>query len=418
MTAVVAGLTAVQLAAYIVAAYLAVVALGDRAGAGRLATSILAAAVVALTFEPTRRGATYVANRVAYGTRTAPLEAVAALSEEMVRSPGDELVERMAEIVCRASGAASTAVWLHESGGWRVVAGHPATAEPPTAPDAADATVPVTATGGEVLGAFSIEVRRGRRLHGRDEAVLRDLAALAATALGNVLLRAELRRHVDALEAHATALRASRRRIVAAEDEERRRLERDIHDGGQQVLTAVGMRLSQAMLLLARRPAEVAAVLEEVAELVPTATAAIDALAAGVYPAALEDGGLVAALRDATTVLPLAVQLDARGGDAELDPAVAAAAYFVCIEAVQNAMKHGRARRVRIDVAMEGGELRFEVEDDGVGFTVSDVAAGAGLASMRDRIDARRGRFEVASAPGAGTTVRGTLPLILSMVGS
>jgi signal transduction histidine kinase len=202
-------------------------------------------------------------------------------------------------------------------------------------------------------------------------------------------------------------LQASRARVVAAADAGRRRVERDLHDGAQQRLVMLRLKLGLHARALADQPAA-----EQVAELQAELAAALEELrelAHGIYPAALESDGLRGALEDAAQRCSIATTVACDGAGRyprELETAV----YFCCLEALQNAAKHaGDDATARIALADDGGALRFEVSDDGPGFDVR--TDGAGLQNMHDRIGALGGELTIQSVPGVGTTVSGRVPL-------
>jgi signal transduction histidine kinase len=197
---------------------------------------------------------------------------------------------------------------------------------------------------------------------------------------------------------------------VAAAGAERRRIERDLHDGAQQHLTSLAVRLLLATQL-AGEDAELAGLLQELsAEIKETAQELRD-LAHGIYPPLLRDNGAAAALSDAARhpTLPITV----RAGSLGRYPAdIEAAVYFCCLEALQNACKHaGERATIRLRVREEPGTLTFEVTDDGAGFDMRGDALGAGLRSMADRMGAFGGRLLAQSAPGQGNRVTGTVPV-------
>jgi signal transduction histidine kinase len=238
----------------------------------------------------------------------------------------------------------------------------------------------------------------------RDERAFVDAAtALAVTTLEN-------RRLMDRTAALLREVEDSRARIAAAADEERRRLERDLHDGAQQRLVALRMRLSVAAELLARDHVRGA---ELVRQLGPETEAALEemrSLARGVYPAPLVDHGLVDALRAAARQSPLPVAVVAERGR-RYAPSIEAAGYFCCLEALQNAAKHAEgATRVMVTIAEFDGHLRLEVADDGTGFDPARAKRGSGLTNLEDRARAVGGDMIVESGPGAGTRLSVTLP--------
>jgi signal transduction histidine kinase len=217
---------------------------------------------------------------------------------------------------------------------------------------------------------------------------------------------------VAALRQSLRELSESRARIVSSADRERQRIERDLHDGAQQSLVALRIRLDLAVELLKENPDRAMQILSELGTEVDGALEQVRSLARGVYPSLLADRGLRDALRAAALHSPIRTTVDTDGvGSGRYDPEVEAAVYFCCLEAMQNAMKHaGGVTTISVALAEQGG-LRFEVRDDGAGFLKEDVASGTGLTSMRDRIAAVGGRLVIRTAPGKGTRVSGAVPL-------
>ena len=209
-------------------------------------------------------------------------------------------------------------------------------------------------------------------------------------------------------------MRASRERLIEAQDAERRRLERDIHDGAQQHLVALAVNLRLAETVTARAPERAARVLSDQANAARVAIETLSQLSRGIYPRLLADEGLVPALRAAvaTSAVPVTVDTDGVG---RLPTTVEAALYFVAMEAVQNAAKHSGASRTRVRLAALDRTWQMTVDDDGAGFdliaTSRDGPGGNGLANMRDRVDAAGGTLSVQSQPGRGTTVIATVPI-------
>jgi signal transduction histidine kinase len=216
---------------------------------------------------------------------------------------------------------------------------------------------------------------------------------------------------LDDLRLEVEELRASRARVIAAADAERRRIERDLHDGAQQHFVALSVNLQLARQLADSDPAALTRLLEELGRDVRDALNEVRDLAHRIYPPLLLDRGLTEALREAAS----AVDIDARVEAAELDrypPEIEATVYFCCLEALQNAARHaGRGARATVRVRHERGALRFEVADDGAGFEPDVRPPGAGLAGMSDRVGAVAGRLTIRSAPGRGTIVSGTIPM-------
>lgn len=212
------------------------------------------------------------------------------------------------------------------------------------------------------------------------------------------------------LRAQADELRRSRARLVVATDSERRRIERDLHDGAQQRLIAIGIALSQARDLCRSDPAEAAGVLEALRDELRVAHDELRDLAQGVYPPVLTEHGLVAALQSAADrcALPVAVALQPIGRH----PAdVEAALYFCAVEALQNAAKHAQASSVMLACGLDGSTLWVSITDDGGGFEEDGRAAGSGIVNLRDRLGAIGGTLGIATRPGGGTVVRADVPV-------
>jgi signal transduction histidine kinase len=218
-----------------------------------------------------------------------------------------------------------------------------------------------------------------------------------------------LREAQRALLAHADELRTSRARLATATDDERRRIERDLHDGVQQQLLALTIDLAMARAELPPGSCAAAARVDHAADAAAAAMGAIRDLARGIYPAALTDHGLSEALAAMLRQWPGRCRLTAEGVG-RYPPTVEAAVYFCCTEAVLNAVRHA-GPDATIEVRVAGGpDLAFEVVDDGRGFDPAGTAPGRGIANLADRLAAVDGRLAIDAAPGAGTTVRGVIP--------
>jgi signal transduction histidine kinase len=207
------------------------------------------------------------------------------------------------------------------------------------------------------------------------------------------------------------ALVRENERLAALAERERAQLERNLHDGAQQRLIAVQIKLALLREQLEPEAPASAATVRRLERELETATAELRALAHGIHPPALADRGLREALAALVACSPLPVTL--RADDVgRCDPQIERAVYFCCSEALQNAAKHARgATGVHVVLAAEAGVLRFEVGDDGAGFRAGERAPGAGLANLRERLAAVGGELRVASAPGAGTRVSGSVPI-------
>ena len=212
------------------------------------------------------------------------------------------------------------------------------------------------------------------------------------------------------LAEQAAELRRSRARVVAATDRERRRIERDLHDGAQQGLISIGIGLAGATALCRTDPEAAVAALTDLRRQLHLAHDEVRSLAQGVYPPVLSEHGLVEALRSAVDRSPIPVTLDLQ--DPGRHPSeLEAAVYFCCIEALQNAAKHSGAGEVRVSLGADDGSMWFTVQDDGVGFE-ADAPASGGMVNMQDRLGASGGTLRVESAPGQGTTVHGSVPIV------
>jgi signal transduction histidine kinase len=396
------------LAAFVTAVYVGiVVGIGALVGSrGNLLLSIVATAFIAVLFQPIRERARHLANRLIYGKRATPYEL---LSEFAGRLGGaysiDDVLPRMARVVGEGTGAAQARVWLRVGDELRPAAGWPADSGGPKSvplagndlPDLPGEELPFAVRHqGDLLGALSVATRPGESLTTSQEKLLSDLAAQAGLILRNVRLIEELR--------------ASRQRIVSAQDEERRRIERNIHDGAQQQLVALSIQLRLAESQASKSAPELANLLEELRARSTGALEDLRDLARGIYPPLLADKGLPAAVeaQAGKSGLPVQVETDSVG---RYPQEAEAALYFCVLEALQNVAKYADASRVRIRLWTRDGDLGFEVEDDGVGFNRAVTPKGSGLHNMADRLEALGGNLEVVSLPGRGTTVTGRVPV-------
>jgi signal transduction histidine kinase len=233
------------------------------------------------------------------------------------------------------------------------------------------------------------------------------LLQMAGTAARVALRQLELSRE---LQATVQELRASRARLTVAADEERRRLERDLHDGAQQALVALRVRVGVLRETLDADTAATGRALDQIHDELGTALEELRDLSRGLYPPLLADRGLVTALRSAAARAPLPVTVE--GDLPRLPRPTELAAYFCCMEALQNVGKHaGPDARAVVSLGLDGDDMWFEVRDDGRGFDPAATRAGTGTTGMQDRAAAAGGHLEVLSAPGEGTLVRGRLSM-------
>ncbi len=341
-----------SLAVFITAVYVGIaVGIGTLVGSGgkpNLALSILATAIVAIGFQPVRERVQKVANRLVYGQRATPYEVLSEFSGRVAETyAADEVLPRMARVLQEGTGAESATVWLRGNAELRPAATFPAELGMHEALAMRNGTLPALPGAtravevrhqGELLGALSVSKRRGEALTPIEEKLVDDLAHQAGLVLKNVGLSADL-------QARLEELRASRQRLVSAQDVERRRLERNLHDGAQQHLVALKVKLGLAEMLLARDPAKAAATLEQLKGDADEALETLRDLARGIYPPLLADRGLVVALESQARKATVPVRVEAEGVERYAQE-VEATVYFCVLEALQNVQKYAQASRV------------------------------------------------------------------------
>jgi signal transduction histidine kinase len=384
---------ATTIAAFFVAIYALIVG-----GVGALADnrstllSFVAAVVAAALFQPVLDRARRFADRVAYGKRATPYEVLTAFGDRLSDTyASDDVLPRTARILGEGVGADRAHVWLATEAGLHPVAEWTRDGVEGGAPDGFRAEVRHQ---GEVLGALSVAMPANDPIDPAKEKLVTDLATQAGLLLRNVRLVEDLK--------------ASRRRLVAAQDEERRKLERNIHDGAQQQLVALAVKARLARTLTGRDPSKAAEMLEQIETETQSALGDLRDLARGIYPPLLADKGLVAALEAQARKAPVPVEV--RAEDVGRYPQdVEAAVYFSCLEALQNVAKYAEATGATIVLADEEGSLRFSVTDDGRGFDAFQTSYGTGLQGIADRLAAIDGTLAVTSSPGKGTTISGVV---------
>jgi signal transduction histidine kinase len=392
-----------------------VVGIGTLAGyGGGPVLTVVAAVVVSALFAPVHQRARLLANRLVYGERASPYQVLADFAQDMAgQLDADAALDRMAAVLGGATGAERVEVWVLVGAGLSARSVWPADAEPEAAPAMVTSSAGLAALGpvaraigvshqGELLGAITLVKAKNEPVSAAEDMLLTDLASQAGLVLRNVRLTAQL-------QATIADLRASRKRLVQAQDDERRRIERDLHDGAQQQLVALSVQLG---LLdgLADDPGEVR---ELTGQLRAGARAALDdlrALARGIYPPVLADQGLRAALQAQADRAPMPVLVDA-DGIGRLSRDAETTVYFCILEALQNVAKYAKASLTKVTLNQVDGGLDFSVTDDGAGFDPAAVAHGTGLQGMADRLSAVGGQLRIASAPGQGATISGTVPV-------
>ena len=404
------------LAAFITAVYvLLVVGIGTLAGLGgrpSLGLSILATALVAVAFQPVRSWAQRLANRLVYGRRATPYQALSELSEQVGGTYAtEELLPTMARIVAEATGAVRADVWLRSGaaladGAWwpADVGSRPALALPdgdlPALPGG-ERIVPV-AHDGDLLGALSVTKKRGDSFTPTEEQLVANLATQAGLVLRNAGL-------TEQLMARLAELRASRERLVTTQGTERQRLERDLRDGPQRELAGLVGKLGDAARALGHDQARAKALLTEVTSEISGALASLRELARGIYPPLLADMGIAAALDAQARKAPIAVSVEA-DGIGRYPEEIEAAVYFCALEALRSATGHADATRAAVRLSADGGDLRFEVTGDGQGPGAGAGPGDADLQAMADRVDALGGEIRIDAAPGRGTRINGRVP--------
>jgi signal transduction histidine kinase len=408
-----------------------------------LGLSMVATVLAAAAFLPARERLTDSATRFVYGAREAPDEVVRTFGSRLTRAiPMDELLLQLAEslrktmtltsaeiytgmgevleravsvpdlgpasivissrerpVVTRAgvSGNAWASVWLPA-----LVAGRT---------DEQLRVAPISHAG-ELLGLVVVERPNVADAFSEDDdRVLTDLARQVGLAFHNSQLDTALQTTLDELRKQADALRESRARIVASGDAERRKVERNLHDGAQQHLVALAVNLRLARDVIVDDPTAGAEMLDELVGEVQATIQELRELAHGIYPPLLVDSGLVEALRAAANRNPLSVDV-VTDGIGRYNSETEAAVYFCCLEALQNAAKHAPDAEVELKLWEESGGLLFAVSDDGPGFDVDRAQKGHGYVNMSDRLGAIGGTVRWESELGKGSVIRGSVPLL------
>ena len=392
------------LAGVITAFYIVVVAgVGGILAAGsesRLLLAVVATAFVAVAFQPLRTRLERLANRLVYGVRAVPYEVLADFTTRLDgRQSSLELLPVMARMLAQGTASDAATVWLHENG--REIAASSFPEHQDVARDTATRSVLLQHAGAN-LGTLTVVRKSGEALSPTEERLMDGLASQAGLVLHSAGLQDQLSRRM--LE-----LRQSRHRLVTAQDEARRRLERDLHDGAQQNLVSLRMKLGLAASVAREKPDSLEPLLQEMQSELGDALDSLRNLARGVYPPLLEAEGLKAALRARARQVPISI--DVQCGPERYPRELEGAVYFCCSEALQNLSKHSRATRGSVRVWCEDGRLCFEVGDNGRGLDAARAKSGGGLQNIRDRLDVLGGAVDVSSAPGTGARVAGWVPL-------
>ena len=402
------------LSAGVTAIYAAIVlGIGALAGSGSdPLLTVAAAVVIALVFQPLRQRAG-LANRLVYGDRATPYQVLSDFAADMAGQLDlGGALDRMVSLLGGASGASRVEAWVRVGAELRPAAVWPGGSAPSPvvelngaaelpAPGVPARMVPVR-HGEDLLGAICLTKPPSEPLTSTEDSLLEHLASQASLVMRNAQLTAELRATIE-------ELLASRRRLVGAQDAERRRIERNLHDGAQQQLIALAIQLG----LLAEQAADPDLIRAAIPDLKAQLAAALEdlrALARGIYPPLLAEQGLVTALRAQAARSPVPAVVEA-GQVGRYPPDAESTVYFCTLEALQNVARHARATAATVRLSGTGEVLEFSVSDDGAGFPAAAARHGSGLQGMSDRLAAHGGTLTITSQPGHGTTITGHLPI-------
>ena len=435
------------LTAMVVGVYLLiVVGLGGAPKRGErqlVVLSTVAAALVAIGWQPARHWAQARARRLVGRTPVSVEESVETFGERLSRAvPMDELLLQVAEFLHRSLRLASVEVWSgsNERLARTAAIPHREAAELKLTPDEAGVVaragvstpawasvwLPSLSAGrseselrivplahsGDLFGLFVVE-RGGDEepFNEKEEHALAELGRRVGVALQNVQLDSALQATLTELRAQARELRESRNRVVTAGDAQRRKIERDLHDGAQQRLVALNLKVGFLRSVSDADPGTVPQALDELDRDLREALEELRQLVHGIYPPLLVDGGLPEALADAAARSPVSAAFR-DGNVGRFDPDVEAAVYFCCLEALQNVAKYaGGDAKATVKIWQEEAALLFEVADTGAGFDAGKLRGGAGFMNMSDRVGALGGSLDIQSRPGGGTHVRGRIPV-------
>lgn len=368
--------------------------------------SLIAAIAAALSLLPLQSHLRHLANLLVFGRRATPYETLSSFMRALGKSLGaDEILPTVARAVAAGTGAGGVKATVYSRHGDR-------SAIYGSDPTPAAHRVAVR-LGDEELGEITVARPDGETFTSTEIALLVDVATHAGPAFRNVALTAELEKRLEEITVQATELERSRERIVEAQDAERRRIERDLHDGAQQNLVSLSGQLRLLTKLLDEQPRRAKMLADRLVEESMATLDQIRDLARGVFPQILTDAGVVAALRAHLVKFPgrVGLEVDPKLETMRFDPTAEVAVYFCFLEALQNALKHGEGKPVTIMLEPSNGDLRFTIADRGPGFDPTKVPSGAGINNMRDRLAAVGGTFSISSSVGEGTVVAGSVPL-------
>jgi signal transduction histidine kinase len=407
-------LLSVGLVAFIGAVYVGVVVLLGRAlGPGdSAAVKIAATAIAAVAFEPVRERLERLANRLVYGRRATPYEVMADFADRLsgVMSV-DEVLPRTAEAVGLGVGAAAVRVATFHGGGTRSVRW-------PVDDDTTSFTrVNVVLHRGVPVGEIAVAKPPGERLSPTEHRLLTSLVAQAGVAFNNAGLTVELEDRLQEMTQQTAELRASRQRIVTARQGQRQRVVELIHDRVETHLDRADAELQRVESLLPDHGEEA---LLRFDRLLDEGQAGLDALrdlARGIFPAVLADQGVLPALQAFVLQAQLPVEVELRGDAVRSEPSAEATAYFCVVQALNNAGTYAPGSSVTVRLGAQDGRFEFSVVDDGPGVDEHELASGADIQDMRDRVEAVGGHFDAVSLVGSGTAVAGWVP-VATLVGA
>jgi signal transduction histidine kinase len=337
---------------------------------------------------PIVRLARRIAHRITFGRRASEYEVLTAFGERVGETYSVvDVLPRMVQVLANATGATSARALLRLGDELREEASI-------GEPTGEEHRVPVLFEG-EDLGALTATFPPSDPIDASKRQLMENLAAQAGLVLRNVKLIEELR--------------ASRQRLVAAQDEERRKIERNIHDGAQQQLVALTVKLRLAQGLIAKDAGQAETMLGDLQGETQAALDDLRDLARGIYPPLLADKGLATAIEAQArkSAMPTSVETSGVG---RYPQEVESTVYFCTLEALNNVAKYADASTTTVTLVQQNGQLVFSVTDDGRGFDPASTGHGTGLQGMTDRLDAIGGNLQVTSAPGQGTTITGTVP--------
>ena len=388
--------------AYVAAATGLGMVAGQRLDVG---VAIVVTVVATLLFQPARQRLERLADQWVFGARVDPARLVAQLGATLAETFDlDTLLPHIAETLRHGLGLRWVRVRLRSDGGPDGLAG-----ELPVPDPAPALTVPIV-LGTELLGHVQCGPRSsGAGLTDEDRELVVTLARQAALAVRNVKLTAELSERLQQVGAQAAELERSRAQLVRAQETERRRLERDIHDGVQQDLVALLGHSGRIKAQMARDPASAVELLETFQAGLQRVIADLRELAHGIHPTLLADRGLLEAVEAlaARNPVPVTVRADPSLRGTRFPEEVEGAGYFTVAEALAKVLKHARADQVEVSLQRSNGSLRIEIHDDGVGFDHRQVN-GDGLANLSERLAALGGQLDVDSTDGS-TVLRAVL---------